>query len=87
VNVDTESDLGKLRRSVGPLRHDDERLRDRIVSLLRDGSIISRVICATEAPAWDRLRICAGMRFRRENQAAYLASELAVFNEPMALAA
>ena len=75
MKVETEADLAKLRRAVTPLRHDDERLASRIVTLLRDGSIISRIGCATETLAFDALRICAGIRYRAESVAEWLASE------------
>jgi hypothetical protein len=81
MKVETEADLGRLRHAVGRLGYDDERLRDRIVSLLRHGSIIGRIICATEGLAWNCYRICAGIRYRAENGAAWQDAA------PMALAA
>ena len=42
VNVEREADLAKLRRYASPLEHDDERLRDRAVSLLRNSSTVGR---------------------------------------------
>ena len=50
--------------------HDDERLRDRVVSLLRNSSTVGRIICASEGLAWDAYRLAAGLRFRREDGAA-----------------
>jgi hypothetical protein len=81
MKVETEADLGRLRHAVGRLRHDDERLRDRIVSLMRHGSIIGRIVCATEGLAWDAYRLVAGMRFRVEDGPAWQDAA------PMAIAA
>ena len=75
MKVDAWSDLGKLRRSVGPLRHTDESLAAHVVSLLRDGSVISRIACATESLAFDALRICAGTDTAAESADEWLASE------------
>jgi hypothetical protein len=40
-------------------------MNERLVS--RDGSIISRIACATEGLAWDCYRLVTGIRFRRED--------------------
>jgi hypothetical protein len=70
MNVEADSDLAKVRGWVSRLRHDDERLLDRIVRLLRGGSTVARIACLTDALAWDAYRICAGLRFRREDSPA-----------------
>jgi hypothetical protein len=68
---------------VGRLAHDDETLRGLVVILLRNGSTVGRIACATDALARDAYRIAAGIRFRGENAAAWQAAEA----EPLALAA
>jgi hypothetical protein len=75
MNVENVADLGKLRGWVSRFRHTDERRASRIVTLLRDGSIISRLTCASESLAWDCERICAGIRYRAASVAEWLASE------------
>jgi hypothetical protein len=77
VNVEDITGLSRLRHIVGRLDHDDERLRDAVATLHRSGDLVGRIICATSALAWDCYRLVAGIRFRRANEAAYLASELA----------
>jgi hypothetical protein len=67
MNVETESDLAKVRGCVSRLAHDDERLASRIVTLLRYGSTIGRIACATESLEWDAYRLVTGLRFRRED--------------------
>jgi hypothetical protein len=79
VNVSTEADLGKLRRYASRLEHDDERLRDAVVTLRRSGATVGRIDCATSDLAWTAYRICAGIRYRSE----FAADEA----QPMALAA
>jgi hypothetical protein len=86
VKVEDIAGLSRLRHIVGRLDHDDELLRGVVVTLLRSGPTVIRIACATSTLAWDCYRICAGIRFRRENEAAYLASELASL-DTMALAA
>jgi hypothetical protein len=84
MNVETIADLARLRHSVGRLvAHDDERLRDATVILTRNGATVGRIACASDALAWDAYRICAGIRYRQENGAAWQAAEA----EPMAIAA
>jgi hypothetical protein len=80
MRVENTTDLAKLRRMIAPLDADDERLTpDRVVSLLRNSSTVGRIVCATEALAWDAYRICAGVRYRNE----FAADEA----QPLALAA
>jgi hypothetical protein len=67
MKIETEYDLSRVRGCVSRLAHDDERLLDRIVRLLRGGSTVARIACLTDALAWDAYRICAGLRFRRED--------------------
>jgi hypothetical protein len=83
LNVNDLAGLASLRHLVGRLLHDDEHLSGCIVSLYRNGSTVARILCSTSALAWDALRICAGIRFRVENGAAWQAAEA----EPFALAA
>jgi excisionase family DNA binding protein len=64
--IETEDDLARVRGWVSR-QHDDERLLDRIVRLLRGGSAVARIACLTDALAWDAYRIVAGLRFRRED--------------------
>jgi hypothetical protein len=66
MNVENVADLGKL-RAVSRLRHDDERLSQLIVTMLRDYLPVGRIICASEALAFDAYRLVAGLRFRRED--------------------
>jgi hypothetical protein len=87
VTVNDIAGLARVRRWAGPRLHDDEQRSDRVVSLLKHGATVGLIICATAALAFDALRLVAGLRFRRENAAAWAASELAALNEPMALAA
>jgi hypothetical protein len=67
VKIETARDLAKLRGFAGRLAHDDEGLVGADVRLFRGRSTVARVICATESLAWDCVRICAGVRFRRED--------------------
>jgi hypothetical protein len=83
VKVETPADLAKLRHALGRKAHTDEELSDRIVTLYRSTAPVGRIICSTSALAWDALRIAAGIRYRRENGAAWQAA----LDEPMALAA
>ena len=69
MRIDSEADLANVRRKVSRLEHDDERLRDRLVSLLRNSSTAARIVCASEALAWDCYRLVAGLRFMREDGA------------------
>jgi hypothetical protein len=70
VKVETEADLGKLRRVIARHEHDDERLRARVVTIHRNGATVGSIICATDALAFDALRLVVGRRFKRENAAA-----------------
>ena len=78
MNVSDAADLARIRHWAGRHAHDDERLRARVVSLLRNSSTVGRIVCATEALAWDAYRICAGIRYRSEfaadDRAVYLAA-------------
>jgi hypothetical protein len=67
MNVNDIADLGKLRHVVGRLAHDDERLLDQVVSLYRSAGLLRRIVCASHDLAWSAERICAGLRFRRED--------------------
>jgi hypothetical protein len=78
MNVSDAAALAKIRRAIGRLNHDDERLRDRVVSLLRNSSTVGCIVCTTEALAFDALRLVCGLRLKRENAAAWVASELAL---------
>jgi hypothetical protein len=78
MNVSDPADLGKLRRYAARLAHDDERLLHRVVSLLRNSSTVARIICASDDLAFDALRLVAGLRFKRESAAAWVASEFAL---------
>jgi len=77
MKVETEAGLAKLSHAVGRLGHDDERLRDAVVTLYRSGELVGRIVCASDDLAWDAYRICAGIRYRNEFSEA----------EPLALAA
>jgi hypothetical protein len=87
VNVSDTTDLGKIRHWTAGHAHDDERLSDRVVTLHRVGQIVGTIACADDELSWTAYRLCAGMRFKRENAAAWAASELAALDEPLALAA
>jgi hypothetical protein len=87
VKVENIADLSRIRHALARVYHDDERLLGAIVTVLRSGATVMLIICSTDALAFDALRICCGIRFRRENAAAWAASELAALDEPMALAA
>jgi hypothetical protein len=78
--------LARLRHWGRRLAHDDETLLDRVVTLYRSTGLVGRIVCSTVDLASQAERICCGIRYRRANEAAYLASELAL-DEPMALAA
>jgi hypothetical protein len=67
MNVASIADLAKLRHKVGRLDHHDETLSDQVVTLLRSGWTVARILCSTSALAFDALRICAGIRLRRED--------------------
>ena len=69
LNIASERALFAIRDAIAPLRHDDERRLDSIVAVYRRSLILARIICADARLAWDAERICAGMRFRRENLA------------------
>ena len=62
MNVETIADLAKVRGWVSRLAHEDESLLGAVVRLLRCGSIIARIVCLTDALAWDALHICAGLQ-------------------------
>jgi hypothetical protein len=78
VKVEDIADLARIRHWAARHAYGDERLRDRVVSLLRNSSTVGRIVCATDELAFDALRICAGIRFRVENAAAWAASEVAL---------
>jgi hypothetical protein len=75
VKVETEADLAKLRHWAGPRLHDDERLLHRVVTLHRGYRPVGTIEAATDSLAWDAYRICAGIRFRREDGAVWPATE------------
>jgi hypothetical protein len=81
MNVADTADLAKLRHAVGRLDHDDERLRDAVVTLYRSGELVGRIVCASNDLAWTAYRIAAGIRFGVEDGPAWQDAE------PMALAA
>jgi hypothetical protein len=87
MNVADIAGLAKLRRWAGRRLHNEESLVGRIVTLARDGLTVGQIICSTLALARTAEQICYGLRLRRENAEAWMASELAALNEPMALAA
>jgi hypothetical protein len=78
MNVSDIASLSRIRHALARVYHDDERLLGAIVTVLRSGSTVMRIICSTDALAFDALRICCGIRLRRENAAAWAASELAL---------
>jgi hypothetical protein len=88
VRIDAKSDLARIRHAVGRFDQDDERLTpDAVVRLYRAGRIVGTIACADDELSWTAYRLCAGLRFKRENAAAWAASELAAPNDPLALAA
>jgi hypothetical protein len=82
LTVASERGLFAIRHAIAPMRHDDERGLDCLVAVYRRGLIVARIICASAKLAWDAERVCAGIRFRRENMAEAEAAE-----QPFALAA
>jgi hypothetical protein len=80
VTIDDVKGLARLRHWVGRLDHDDERLSDRTVTLYSGAGLLGTIACASEALARTAEQICYGIRQRRENAAAYLASELAALD-------
>lgn len=87
MKVETEADLAKLRRWAAPRLHDDERLADTTVTLLRGYRPLGSIQCATSDLSWTAYRLVAGIRYRRESEEAWRASELAALDVDMALAA
>jgi hypothetical protein len=79
VKVSDTTDLARIRHWAARHAHDDERLRDAVVTLHRNGATVGAIICADDALAWDAYRICAGVRYRNE----FAADEA----QPLALAA
>jgi hypothetical protein len=75
MNVADVAGLARLRYAVGRFAHDDERLRDAVVTLLRSGATVGCITCATDALAWDAYRLVAGIRYRQENGAAWQTAE------------
>jgi hypothetical protein len=69
LNIANERALLAIRDAIAPLLHDDERGLDSIVAIYRRSVIVARLICANAKLAWDAERICAGIKFRRENMA------------------
>jgi hypothetical protein len=78
VTIDDVKGLARLRHWVGRLEHDDETSRDRVVSLYRSAGLVGRIVCASLDLARTAEQICYGIRLRRSNGAAYLASGLAL---------
>jgi hypothetical protein len=81
MNVADIAGLARLRRWAGRRLHNEESLVGHIVTLFRDGSTVGTIACSTAALAFDALRICCGLRFRRENATSW------ALDEPLALAA
>jgi hypothetical protein len=75
LSIASERGLFAIRDAIAPTRHDDERRLDSIVAVYCGSAIVARIICANAKLAWDAERICAGIRFRRENMAANEAAE------------
>jgi hypothetical protein len=67
MTVNDIAGLSRLRHWVGRLEHDDETSLDRVVTLYRSAGLVGRIICSMLDLAWDAYRICAGIRFRRED--------------------
>jgi hypothetical protein len=67
VILDDIAGLAKLRHWAGRLEHDDETSLDRVVTLYRSAGLVGRIICSTLDLASQAERICAGIRFRRED--------------------
>jgi hypothetical protein len=80
VNVSDIAGLARIRHWAARHAHDDERLRDAVVTLHRNGATVGTIICADDALAWDCYRIAAGIRYRREDGPAW-------DDEPLAIAA
>jgi hypothetical protein len=80
VKVEDIAGLARIRHWAARHAHDDERLRDAVVTLRRNDATVGRIVCADDDLAFDALRICAGIRYRREDGPAW-------DDEPMALAA
>jgi hypothetical protein len=78
VNVNDLAGLARIRSWAGRKAHTDELLSDLVVTLTRNGSTVGSIVCSTLDLAVDALRICCGLRYRRENAAAWAASELAL---------
>jgi hypothetical protein len=68
LNIASERSLFAI-RAITPVYHDDERRLDCLVAVYRRSITVARIICADAALAWTSERICAGIRFRRENMA------------------
>jgi hypothetical protein len=75
LTIRDERALFAIRNAIAPLHHDNERRLDSIVAIYRRSMIVARIICANAALAWTAERICAGIRFRRENMAEAEAAE------------
>jgi hypothetical protein len=67
MTVNDLAGLARLRHWVGRLDHDDETSLDRVVTLYRSAGFVGRIVCSTLDLAWSAERICAGIRFRRED--------------------
>jgi len=78
VNVADVAGLFRIRRFVSRLDHNDEHLSDRTVSLHSGAGLVGTITCATDALARTAEQICYGVRLRRSNAAAWMASELAL---------
>jgi hypothetical protein len=78
MNVSDIADLARIRHAIGRLNHDDERLGARAVTLHRNGATVTLISCSSDALAFDALRLVCGLRLKRENAAAWAASELAL---------
>jgi hypothetical protein len=78
VNVDDVKGLARIRSWASRKAHTDELLSDLVVTLTRNGATVGRIACSTLDLAFDALRICCGLRYRRENAEAWQAAELAL---------
>jgi hypothetical protein len=88
VNVENIADLAKIRHWAARLDADDERLTpDHVVMILRNGATVARISCSSDTLAWTAYRLCAGLRFKRENAAEWAASEFAALDASLPLAA
>jgi hypothetical protein len=67
VTIDDIAGLARIRHWASRKAHDDESLAGLVVILTRHRSTVGRIACASLDLARDAYRICAGIRFRRED--------------------